>query len=147
MILGGGALLLDPNSGTAMSQDHQYLAQAIYERYPGFRLAQIPMSERHTVEDREYPFAIVHEDSGQIVKHFRDDELNINTVFRWLYENDSAVHGEKKLYERFLAQQQKEQDIKRKATQEQVQQDTEFVHFLATNKLHTIRHEGRKFGG
>ena len=143
----GGALLLDPSSGTAMSQDHQYLAQAIYERYPGFRLAQIPVSERLSVEDREYPFALIHEDSGAVIKHFRDDELNINTVFRWLYENDSAVHGEKKLYENFLNEQRKQQEAKKRATAEQTAQDMEFVHHLATTSLHTIRHNGQKYGG
>lgn len=141
-----GAVLLDPSSGTAMSQDHQYLAQAIYDRYPGFRLAQIPVSERVTVEEKEYPFALIHEDSGQVVKHFRDDELNINTVFRWLYENDSAVHGQKKLYENFLEEQRKQNELKRKASEDQLKQDTEFVHFLATNQKHTIKHNGKKYG-
>lgn len=129
--------LLDPVSGTAMSVDHQYLAQAIYERYPGFRLCQIPQSDRDISE--EYPFAIKHEESGMIVKRLREDEMNIRFIFEWLYMNDSAIHGPKKLYERMIEANKKAEEDALRASKEQLRDNLEFVNWAATRAPHTLK--------
>ena len=128
--------LLDPNSGTAMSVDHQYLAQAIYERYPGFRLCQIPASDRDT--DELYPFAIKHEQTQAIVKRLREDEMNIRTIFEWLYMNDSAVHGSKKLYEQMVAAQDMAERVKLEASKQKLAEKLDFVNWAGTRAPHTL---------
>lgn len=129
--------LLDPNSGTAMSVDHQYLAQAIYERYPGFRLCQIPASERDP--DEKYPFGLKHEESGMIVKRFREDEMNIRTIFEWLYLNDSAIHGERKLYEQMIAAQKKAEEDALAVSKAELAENLSFVNWAATRAPHTLK--------
>ena len=129
--------LLDPNSGTAMSVDHQYLAQAIYERYPGFRLCQIPASDRDTHE--EFPFAIKHELTGGIVKRLRESEMNIRFIFEWLYMNDSAIHGTKKLYDQMIAAQEKAEQDKLATSKAQLADGLAYVNWAATRAPHTLK--------
>lgn len=129
--------LLDPSSGTAMSVDHQYLAQAIYERYPGFRLCQIPQSDRDTHE--EFPFAIKHEQTGAIVKRLRESEMTIRFIFEWLYLNDSAIHGTKKLYDQMIAAQEKAEQDRLATSKERLADRLDFVNWAATSAPHTLK--------
>lgn len=136
--------LLDPASGTAMSLDHQYLAQAIYERYPDFRLAQVPLSDRS--KNEEFPFAIIHAPTREVVKELRESDMNINTIFTWLYMNDSHVHGAEKLYERYKREQQRAAANRKAQVKERLNENLDVFHTIANSKLHTFRHGDRKFG-
>ena len=129
--------ILDPNSGTAMSVDHQYMAQAIAERYPGFRLCQIPQSDRDAHE--EFPFAIKHVDSNGIVKRLRESEMTISFIFEWLYMNDSAIHGSKKLYDQMIAAQEKAEQDKLSTSKERLADRLDFVNWAATSAPHTLK--------
>lgn len=120
-----------------MSVDHQYLAQSIYERYPGFRLCQIPASDRDTTE--EFPFAIKHEQTGTIVKRLRESEMNIRFIFEWLYMNDSAIHGTKKLYEQMIAAQDQAEKDRLATTKERLADRLDFVNWAATRAPHTLK--------
>lgn len=136
--------LLDPNTGTAMSQDHQYLAQAISERYSQFRLAQVPLSNRSKRE--EFPFAILHADTKEVVKELRESDMNINTIFTWLYENDTAIHGADTLFRRYKAEQEKAKAAKAYAVNERMQERLEVVHSMANSPLMKYKHDGRVYG-
>lgn len=138
-----GIYLLDAESG-AMSVDHQYLAEAIAERYPTVRLAQIPHGERGNLDS--HPYALVDANTNDIIRRFKEDELNIRNVFEWLYENDTAVHGVLNIMNRYLALADKEKADQKQREVESVKQDTDFVHWLANNKLHMPKHEGRRYG-
>lgn len=129
--------ILDPNSGTAMSVDHQYMAQAIAERYPGFRLCQIPVGDRDTHE--EFPFAIKHVDTNGIVKRLRESEMNISYIFEWLYYNDSAIHGSKKLFDQMIAAQEKAEQVKLEASKEKLADKLDFVNWAGTRAPHTLK--------
>ena len=136
--------LLDPVSGTGMSVDQQNLAQAISERYPAFRLAQVPLSVRSKVEP--FPYAILYAPTGEVVKELRESDMNINTIFTWLYMNDSAVHGERNLYAKFKAEQDKKIADKKYASDQRRNENLEVFHSIANSKLHTYKHGGRTFG-
>lgn len=136
--------LMDPATGTGMSQDHQFLAQAISERYPQFRLAQVPLSNRE--KNEEFPFAILFAPTGEVVKELRENEMNINIIFTWLYMNDSNIHGSDKLYKRFEDAKKKAEDDRLHESKERMKQDLDIVHTIANSALHTFRHGGRKFG-
>ena len=97
--------LLDPNTATAGSVDHTYLAQSIAERYPNVRLAQIP--SRHREAREEFPFALLDARTGEVVKHLRESETNISFVYRWLYEHDTQARGVKEVYAKYLADKEK----------------------------------------
>lgn len=136
--------LLDPATGTGMSQDHQFLAQSISERYPQFRLAQVPLSDRSKTE--EFPFAILFAPTGEVVKELRENEMNINIIYTWLYQNDTNIHGAEKLYQSYQAKKDKAEADRKQTSKELMLQDLEIVHSMANSPLHTFRHGGRKFG-
>lgn len=136
--------LLDPNTGTGMSQDHQFLAQAIAERYPLFRLAQVPLSDRS--KNEEFPFAILYEPTKEVVKELRERDMNINTIFEWLYMNDVSVHGSLNVYNRYKQESQKRKDDVASITREKLMADIDVFHTIANSPLHTFRHGTRKFG-
>lgn len=125
--------LLDPNSNTAMSQDHMFLARAISERYPEFSLAQVPMSDRS--KNEEFPFAILLASTKEVVKPLRENEMNINIIFKWLYENDSQVHGSENLYKKFKAIQQAEKDKHENEARERLAEKLEVIHSMANSPI------------
>jgi hypothetical protein len=137
--------LLDPGSGTGMSTDHMMLAEEIAHRYPEFRLAQVPLNRRDAKE--EFPFAIVLERDGTVVKELREKEMSIAFIFRWLYMNDSQVHGAKKLYDQFLANVEKQKQEQREAVREVVAEKLDFINTMARSPLHLYKHDGVKHNG
>lgn len=138
-----GAYLLDPNTGTGMSQDHQNLAQSIAERYPNVRLAQVPLNRRDI--DEPFPFALV-DTLGNVLKELRESECNISWVYRWLYEHDTASRGVKAVYEKFQADKARKEKAVQDGIKEARHEDLDVFHTMANSPLHTFRHGNRKIG-
>jgi hypothetical protein len=136
--------LLDPNTATAGSVDHTYLAQSIAERYPNVRLAQIP--SRHREAREEFPFALLDARTGEVVKHLRESETNISFVYRWLYEHDTQARGVKEVYAKYLADKEKAKKAKEDVARERLHENLDVVNTMARSQLHTFRHGDRKFG-
>jgi hypothetical protein len=136
--------LLDPNTGTGMSVDHQFLAQSIAERYPNVRLAQVPLSNRDARE--EFPFALIDTTTKETVKELRERECNISFIYQWLYEHDTAARGVKAVYEKYLKDKQAIRDAKEYASKEAFHENLEIAHTIAKSNLHTFRHGDRKIG-
>jgi hypothetical protein len=137
--------LLDPVSGSGMSQDHLMLAEEINARYPEFRLAQVPLNKRDAKE--EFPFAIVLERDGTVVKPLRENEMSIAFIFRWLYMNDSQVHGAENLYNQFLERQKKEQAARDYVVKQKFLEQVDFINTMQRSPLHTYKHDGVKHNG
>lgn len=121
------------------------LAEEIAYRYPEFRLAQVPLNKRDAKE--EFPFAIVLERDGTVVKPLRESEMSIAFIFRWLYMNDTQRHGAKKLYEDFLARQKQEQELRNYAVKQRFNEALDFVNTMQRSPLHTYKHNGVKHNG
>lgn len=138
-----GAYLLDPETGSGMSQAHQNLAQSIAERYPNVRLAQVPLNKREI--DEPFPFALV-DTIGNVLKELRDSECNISFVYRWLYEHDTAARGVKEVYEKFQAEKKAKERKVTDAIKEKRNENLDIFHSLANSPLHTYRHGDRKIG-
>jgi hypothetical protein len=138
------AYILDPESGTGMSQDHQFLAQSIAERYPNVRLAQVPLNVRDKRE--EFPFALTDALTGNVLKELRETECNISFVYQWLYEHDTAARGVKAVYEKFKA----DQAAKAKAVNDDIlerrNENLDIFQTIAKSPLHTFKHGDRKIG-
>jgi len=138
------AYILDPESGTGMSQDHQFLAQSIAERYPNVRLAQVPLNVRDARE--EFPFALTDALTGTVLKELRENECNISFVYRWLYEHDTQARGVKEVYKKFQAEKEAKAKAKNDAILEKRNENLDIFHTLARSPLHTFRHGDRKIG-
>lgn len=128
-----------------MSTDHMMLAEEIALRYPEFRLAQVPLNRRDVKE--EFPFAIVMERDGTVVKPLKESEMSIAFIFRWLYMNDSQVHGAKKLFDQFQARIEAEKKAQRDAVKETVGEKLDFINTMARSPLHLYKHDGVKHNG
>ena len=139
-----GAYLLEPSSGMAQSQEITNFARAIAERYPNIRLCGVPAHER--TKDELYPFALVDTNTGQVLKELKENELNINIVFRWLYEHDTALHGEKKLYDQYIADKKKKERDQQQVHNDNLSMKTDFINTMAKSVKHYYKHDGRKYG-
>lgn len=138
-----GAYLLDPDSGTGMSQQHQFLAQSIAERYPNIRLAQVPLNQRELNE--QFPYALV-DTLGNVIKELRENECNINFVYRWLYEHDTQARGVKAVYEKFQKEKAAKESERKAAVMDRHHENLDVFHTIANSPLHTFKHGTRKFG-
>lgn len=136
--------LLDPTSGTAMSVDHQFLAQSIAERYPNVRLAQVPASNRS--EREEFPFALLDARSGEVVKTLRESECTISFIYKWLYEHDTQARGVKEVYAKYLKDKADIRKAKEYESKERFHENLEIAHTIANSRLHTFKHGDRKIG-
>ena len=134
--------LLDPNTGTGMSVDHQYLAQSIYERYPNVRLAQVPASKRDSRE--EFPFALIDATTKETLKPLRDSECNISFVYQWLYEHDTQARGVKEVYDKFLRDKERVAKEKKDKAMEIFHENVDVVHTMANSPKHYFKHGDRK---
>lgn len=139
-----GAYLLDPEAGMAMSQDHQFMAQAIAERYPNVRLAQVPNHFRTSAE--EFPFALIDPRTDTVLKELREREVNISFIFEWLYEHDTQARGVKEVYEKYLADKAKMAADKKTKQMDIFNENLDVVHSIAKSALHTFKHNGRTIG-
>lgn len=138
-----GAYLLDPETGSGMSQAHQNLAQSIAERYPNVRLAQVPLNRRDINET--YPFALV-DTHGNVLKELRESDCTISFVYRWLYEHDTAARGVKEVYKKFQADKARKEKVVQDAIKETRNENLDVFHTIANSPLHTFRHGTRKIG-
>lgn len=139
-----GAYILDPNAGMAMSQDHQFMAQAIAERYPNVRLAQVPNHFRTAAE--KYPFALVDARTNATLKELEEKDVTIGFIFQWLYEHDTQARGVKEVYAKYQADKEKAAAAKRSAQLDRFNENLDFVHSVAKSPKHIFKHNGRTIG-
>jgi len=132
-----GAYILDSGTGMAMSQDHQMLAQAIAERYPNVRLAQVPNHFRTAAE--EFPFALIDYRTKEPLKELREREMTISFIFQWLYEHDTQARGVKEVYEKMLKDRERIKKDKRDKHRENLENKLEIVQAVASSNLHTYK--------
>lgn len=132
-----GAYILDGTTGMGMSQDHQFMAQAIAERYPDVRLAQVPNHFRTAAE--EFPFALVHYRTNEVLKELREREVNISFIFQWLYEHDTQARGVKEVYAKLQAERARKKAEKVDKHRQNLEQKLEIVNSVASSNLHTYK--------
>lgn len=118
----------------------------VNEAYPNLRIAYQPVEVRaeHSLDK---PFALVDQLGGFVIKEL-SEEMARNTPFllRWLFENDSARHGEKDLYKKFMDAAAKKETDRKKEEREHLMERAEVAHAVASSPLHTYRINGRKLG-
>jgi hypothetical protein len=132
-----GAYILDNTTGMGMSQDHQMMAQAIAERYPNVRLAQVPMHFRTAAE--EFPFALIDYRTKEPLKELREREVTISFIFQWLYEHDTQARGVKEVYEKMLREKDRRKAEKADKHRQNLEQKLEIVQAVASSNLHTYK--------
>lgn len=137
-----GAYLLDPSTGTGMSQDHSNLARSIAERYPNVRLAQVPLNKRDITE--KYPFALV-DTMGTVLKELTEADCNIGFIYRWLYEHDTSARGVKEVYNAYQKEKLAKEKAKQDVIKEKRNENLDVFHTIANSPLHTFKHRNRTF--
>lgn len=122
-------------------------ADALVNRaYENLRIAYQPAENRaeHSIDK---PFALVDQYGGFVIKELSEDMAKQGEfILRWLWENDSSRHGEKSLYDKMIAAQQKKVDDQKKKDLERLAERTEIAHAITSSPLHTYRINGRKVG-
>lgn len=129
------------HNGTFMPQRGIEVAEWLPKYAPNLTLSWIPPENRDENDARH--FAIFNSEVNDIVVRFREDQLNIDLIGRWLDDHDSTKHD---LMGRMREEQAKE-EANRKAIQDALlEPKLDFAHSLANSQLHTFRHGGVKFG-
>jgi hypothetical protein len=137
-----GAYILDPQAGMGMAVDHQHMAQAIAERYPNIRLAQVPAHYRTSAE--EFPFALVDFRTGDVVKPLREREMTIRFIFEWLYKHDLQARGVKEVWDNYMREKERLKKEHMAPIKERQAENLDIVHSMAKSPLHTYKHGNRK---
>ena len=140
-----GALVFG-ETGHLLSQQHQALAEEIAYRYENIRLVFIPVSERETEAEKEYPFALWDNNTGKLIRRFNEHgeyPKGVMWAIRWLWENDSQRVD---TLSRFEAE-----NAAIKAAQAQREKDkfaevADIAAHAIMSPLHTYRHNGVKIG-
>lgn len=119
-------------------------AEAVGARYADLDLQYVP--EEMRANPTTPPFALINTQTGDLIRYFKEDECNTNFVLRWLYENDTQRHGEKALWDKFVAQVDAEKKEREKKEGDVIEEKAEFLGAVASSPLHTYRHNGVKIG-
>lgn len=131
--------------GTMVPTEVMYNDAEVAARYPGFRVAYMEATLKAT-ENAFYgevkkPFAIVNEQTQQIVKELTETEAkDLNFLLGWLYHNDTQRVGEKELWERHKQAMRDANKEKKEATRQKMLEELEEAQSIYrsgkyTNKL------------
>ena len=128
-------------NGTFMPQRGIEVAEWLPTYAPNLTLSWIPPENRDDSDARH--FAIFDTNVNDIVVRFREDQLNVDLIGRWLDDNDSTKHD---IMAR-LAESRRQQEANKKAIQDAlIAPKLDFVHSVANSRLHTFKHGGVTFG-
>jgi hypothetical protein len=117
----------------------------VNEAYPNLRIAYVPAENRS--ENEPYPFAIVDTLGEFTIKPLTVEQAkNTMWILQWLYDNDSARHGEKELWNKHLAVGERIKEDRKKAHSEKLREKLDVVSSVARSHLHTYKVNGKKIG-
>lgn len=133
-----------------ISEDHRRLAEVLHDYKPTFSLVFIPQADRQVGE--QFPFAILDSPLGKepyIVRYLTDAQMRRPAeVLAWCFEGDIIRHRPMDVLARIEAKENAEKLLDLKRRDDELQDRIEFGAFMFSggrDKLHTIKHDGKKF--
>jgi len=132
--------------GHWINEEISRTVEIIRQKWSNLDVRWVPPENRGP---KDSAFAIVEKrsDGKEEVVFYVDNEKNFNrNVLARIELGDMSKHNTLEIIE---AQERAHKEYQRKLWQEQVEEANDFIAFVASggrNKLHTVRHNGRKYG-
>lgn len=142
-----GAGVWDAERGEFISDAHRRLAEIVNDYNPALFVAYIPRGETTALP----PFAILERKQGRepvVIRYISAEQMqDPKSILTWLFEGDLIRHGMKNVLARVEIAEMAERALQLKQWEDEAVQREEQIAFFASggrNKLHTIRHNGKK---
>jgi len=137
--------------GEFISDNHRRLAEILNDYNPNLSLAFIPIKDRLPGDTK--PFAILEKRPGfepVIVRYLSEIEMrDPAAVLAWVFEGDTTKHGGiVNVMRKIELRESADELLKLKRREDELEDAREHVAFMVSggrSKLHTIRHNGKKF--
>lgn len=138
------AIVLDPQSGRALSVAHQRLAELIKDYDDTLELAWIP-PERRPEFDRDKPFAIIcyprNDQPPYVVMKIKEDQMDESVLAAIIIRDNQHEN----VLDRLEACEFADQAMQAKADADKQAFREDFVKTVIKSPLHTFRHGGKKY--
>lgn len=145
-----GAGTWSSEHGEFISDAHRQLAEVVNDYNPNLFVAHIPRTEGDGME--QFPFAIIEHQTGQepvVIRYLTTEQMqNPKAILAWVFEGDLIRHRPLDVLTRLDAEARAEELLKMKAWEEEAQDREDQIAFFGSGgreKLHTIKHNGKKF--
>ncbi len=150
--LGQSAQVFNSDLGEFVREDHVHFAQILKDLKPTYNLVYIPVKDRTTPEEKQKPWAILDKPDNMpeyIVRYMSEQEMKEpHKIIAWLFEGDVVRHGADNILKRIEAEENAKKLMELKRQEDELEDRIEFGAFIMSggrDKLHTVRHDGKKF--
>lgn len=150
--LGQSAQVFNSDLGEFVREDHVHFAQILKDLKPTYNLVYIPVKDRTTPEEKQKPWAILDKPDNMpeyIVRYMSEEDMKQpHKIIAWLFEGDVVRHGADNILKRIEAEENAKKLMELKRQEDELEDRIEFGAFIMSggrDKLHTVRHDGKKF--
>ena len=150
--LGQSAQVFNSDLGEFVREDHVHFAQILKDLKPTYSLVYIPVKDRTTPEEKQKPWAILDKPDNMpeyIVRYMSEEEMKQpHKIIAWLFEGDVVRHGADNILKRIEMEENAKKLMELKRQEDELEDRIEFGAFIMSggrDKLHTVRHDGKKF--
>ena len=150
--LGQSAQVYNSDLGEFVRDDHVRFAEVLQDLKPTYSLVYIPQKDRKTPEEQLKPWAILDSPDNvapYIVRYMSEEEMKEpHKILAWLFDGDIVRHGAQNVLKRIEAEENAKKLLDFKRQEEELEDRIEYGAFLISggrNKLHTVKHNGKKF--
>jgi hypothetical protein len=150
--LGQSPSVYNSELGEFVSDDHVRFAQVLKDLKPTYSLVYIPVKNRTTPEEKLKPWAIMDKPDNlpeYAVRFLSDEDMKTpHKIIAWLFDGDVVRHGADNVLKRIEAEENAKKLMEFKRQEDELEDRIEYGAFLISggrNKLHTVKHNGKKF--
>jgi hypothetical protein len=150
--LGQSAQVFNSDLGEFVREDHVHFAQILKDLKPTYSLVYIPVKDRTTPEEKQKPWAILDSPDNlppYIVRYMSEQEMKEpHKIVAWLFHGDVVRHGADTILKRIEAEENAKKLMELKRQEDELEDRIEFGAFIMSggrDKLHTVKHDGKKF--
>lgn len=150
--LGQSAQVFNSDLGEFVREDHVHFAQILKDLKPTYNLVYIPVKDRTTPEEKQKPWAILDKPDNMpeyIVRYMSEEDMKQpHKIIAWLFEGDVVRHGADNILKRIEMEENAKKLMELKRQEDELEDRIEFGAFIMSggrDKLHTVRHDGKKF--
>lgn len=150
--LGQSAQVFNSDLGEFVREDHVHFAQILKDLKPTYNLVYIPVKDRTTPEEKQKPWAILDRPDNMpeyVVRYMSEEDMKQpHKIIAWLFDGDVVRHGADNILKRIEAEENAKKLMELKRQEDELEDRIEFGAFIMSggrDKLHTVRHDGKKF--
>jgi len=150
--LGQSPNVYNPDLKEFVREDHIHFAQVLKDLKPTYNLVYVPVKDRTTPEEKQKPWAILDKPDNlpeYVVRYLSEEDMkNPHKIIAWLFYGDVVRHGADNILKRIEAEENAKKLLDFKRQEEELEDRIEYGAFLISggrNKLHTVKHNGKKF--